>query len=232
MQMSTTTYNTGIYIILNKISKHFYPGSAVNLNGRWNDHKSALNHNNHHCIHLQRAWNKYGPNAFTFLHIEYTTLDALTPVWSEKHQCKVILPEQFWLDKYWGSGLLYNTCPIAGSRKGTKDSEETRKKKSKSLKGNHRSLGSKRNKEHKRKIADGKALTWQITYPSGETEIIKNLNQFCRDNNLNNGNMCIVAQGKRKQHHGFKCIKTPVFCPSTALTYILQNNQKDVFCFQ
>jgi group I intron endonuclease len=165
--MSTNTYNTGIYVILNKISKHFYPGSAVDLNDRWEIHKSKLNHNKHHCNHLQNAWNKYGPDAFTFLHIEYTTLDALTPVWSEKHQCKVILPEQFWLDKYWGTGLLYNTCPIAGSPKGRKDLEKTKKKKSeshmnhivteetknkigKSNKGKQYALGSKRSENKKR----------------------------------------------------------------------------------
>jgi hypothetical protein len=87
MQSPNTTYNTGIYVILNKISKHFYPGSAVDLKERWEIHKSRLNHNNHHCIHLQNAWN-----------------------------------------------------------------------------------------------------------------------QFCRENNLNSGSMCLVSQGRQKQHHGFKCL--------------------------
>jgi group I intron endonuclease len=217
MRTSDTTYNTGIYIILNKISKHFYPGSAVNLNDRWEIHKSLLNHNKHFCNHLQNAWNKYGPDAFTFLHIEYTTLDALTPVWSEKHQCKVIVPEQFWLDKYWGTGLLYNTCPIAGSTKGLKrtpDTEETRKKKSESAKNKPPDTEETRKRkreaalnkppvteetkrkqreaarppiseESRKKHAETISLTWQITYPNGTIKNIKNLKQFCRDNNLN-----------------------------------------------
>ena len=29
-------------------------------------HKSALKHNRHHCIHLQRSWNKHGETAFKF----------------------------------------------------------------------------------------------------------------------------------------------------------------------
>jgi group I intron endonuclease len=135
MQTPTIIYNTGIYNILNTINLHFYAGSAVNLYNRWSIHKSDLNHNKHHCNHLQRAWNKYGENAFKYIHVKYTTLDALTPVWSEKHQCMVIQPEQDEIDKYWDSGILYNTCRIAGSRKGIKNSEEARKKSSESHKG-------------------------------------------------------------------------------------------------
>lgn len=35
--------------------------------------------------------------------------------------------------------------------------------------------------------------------------IIKNLNQFCRNNNLNPAHMCAVAQNKRKHHKSFLC---------------------------
>jgi hypothetical protein len=54
---------------------------------------------------------------------------------------------------------------------------------------------------------DAQSQNWQITYPNGETKIIKNLTQFCRDNNLYQGNMVCVSQGKRKHHKGFKCSK-------------------------
>jgi hypothetical protein len=62
-------------------------------------------------------------------------------------------------------------------------------------------------KETKKKIANSNSKTYQITYPNGETKIIKNLTQFCRDNNLYQGNMVCVSQGKRKHHKGFKCSK-------------------------
>jgi hypothetical protein len=79
-------------------------------------------------------------------------------------------------------------------------SEKHKKKISEALKNKPKS------EEHKKNIADVLSLTWQITYPNGSIKIIQNLNQFCRENNLNKGNMCNVSQGRQKQHHGFKCL--------------------------
>jgi hypothetical protein len=90
--------------------------------------------------------------------------------------------------------------------KGKKDcySEETRKRISEGGKGKH---GGPKSEEHKKKTADTLSLTWQIIYPNGTIKIIKNLKQFCRDNNLSQGCMSLVAQGKQTPHKGFKCIK-------------------------
>jgi group I intron endonuclease len=203
MQTPTIIYNnTGIYKIANKLNPNLYVGSAVDLKNHWTTYKRELNQNIFHNDHLQKAWNKYGPDAFEYIHLEYTTLKQLDMVWSEKHQCMLIQPEQNWIDKYWDSGLLYNTCPIAGSRKGTKNtcSEETKKKISEGTKNKPKS------EEHKKKIGDSNSkITWQITFPNGEIKIIKNLRKFCRDNNLNHGHMLFVSTGKRKHHKGFKC---------------------------
>jgi len=46
---------------------------------------------------------------------------------------------------------------------------------------------------------------WAITFPDGNTETIKSLTQFCKEHKLSQGNMTEVANGKRKQHKGFKC---------------------------
>lgn len=56
----------GIYAIINIINGKIYIGQSVNIYARWNSHKSELNHNKHGNIHLQNAWNKYGPHAFLF----------------------------------------------------------------------------------------------------------------------------------------------------------------------
>jgi group I intron endonuclease len=191
MQTPTIIYNnTGIYKIANKLNPNLYVGSAVDLKDHWTTYKRELNQNIFHNIHLQRAWNKYGPDAFEYIHLEYTDPEQLDRVWSEKHQCMVILPEQNWIDKYWDSGLLYNSCPIAGSCKGIKRGP--------------------RSEETKKKIGDSNSkITWQITYPSGEIKIIQNMAQFCRDNNLNKGHMWSISQGKQKHHKGFKCTKLP-----------------------
>jgi hypothetical protein len=101
---------------------------------------------------------------------------------------------------------------------GKRASKKTRKKMSESHRGHVVSKITKRrlSKSHKNKKhteahikhqIESRSLNWQIIYPSGKMKIIKNLNQFCKNNNLNSGAMCQVAKGKLKQHKGFKCEK-------------------------
>ena len=65
---------SGIYKIINKINGKYYVGSSVNIkdypNNRWSRHIADLNANRHHNDYLQRAWNKYGQDAFEFIIIE------------------------------------------------------------------------------------------------------------------------------------------------------------------
>lgn len=57
----------GVYKIVNKTNGHFYVGSSVNLNKRFWRHKNELRKDKHHCLFLQRAWNKYGEENFEFV---------------------------------------------------------------------------------------------------------------------------------------------------------------------
>ena len=59
-------------------------------------------------------------------------------------------------------------------------------------------------------LSNAKAQNWLITYPDGHEEQIKNLNKFCKENNLGQRHMGSVASGKNKQHKGFKCKKLEV----------------------
>jgi group I intron endonuclease len=43
-----------------------------------------------------------------------------------------------------------------------------------------------------------------IIYPDGHSEIIQGMKRFCRENNLNSGNMIAIASGKRRHHKGFR----------------------------
>lgn len=56
----------GIYEIRNIENNKFYVGSSVHILRRFGDHKRELRKNKHHCIKLQRAWNKYGESSFVF----------------------------------------------------------------------------------------------------------------------------------------------------------------------
>ena len=60
----------GVYIIKNKITNKFYVGHSVDIYQRFNSHKSYLKRGIHHCIYLQRAWDKYGEDNFDFIIIK------------------------------------------------------------------------------------------------------------------------------------------------------------------
>lgn len=60
----------GCYLIHNIKTNKIYIGSSQNIWRRWLNHRTELKHNRHHCIYLQRAWNKYFPEDFEFKVIE------------------------------------------------------------------------------------------------------------------------------------------------------------------
>lgn len=41
----------------------------------------------------------------------------------------------------------------------------------------------------KKIVTDKLSLEWQITSPNGKSFVVKNLNKFCKENNLDQGNM-------------------------------------------
>lgn len=47
--------------------------------------------------------------------------------------------------------------------------------------------------------------TWQLINPEGTNFETKNLSEFCRKHNLNQGSMSAIAQGKQKTYKGWKC---------------------------
>ena len=59
--------------------------------------------------------------------------------------------------------------------------------------------------EYRKKVIDNCSLEYIITDPNGASYNIRNLHQFCKDNNLTSSNMTIVAQGKRPHHKGWRC---------------------------
>ena len=60
----------GIYKIINNIDKKYYIGSSTNIERRWVAHKRSLNKKTHANIFLQRAWDKYGSDNFSFIIVE------------------------------------------------------------------------------------------------------------------------------------------------------------------
>jgi predicted GIY-YIG superfamily endonuclease len=62
--------NGYIYAIKNIQNNKLYIGSTNNFVLRKDTHLYKLRHNDHHCSHLQNAWNKYGANSFEFIILE------------------------------------------------------------------------------------------------------------------------------------------------------------------
>lgn len=56
------------------------------------------------------------------------------------------------------------------------------------------------------KRSNSKAMIWKI-WKNDEIFTIKNLNKFCKENDLNVSAMHMVSSGKRNHHKGWKCVK-------------------------
>jgi len=105
--------SSGVYKILNETNGDCYIGSSVNIQERFKRHKKDLKGNRHHSIILQRAYDKYGKDSFTFNVIEECEREDLCD--RENHYLDSLTPK-------------YNICPKAYSQVGKVMSEETKDK--------------------------------------------------------------------------------------------------------
>lgn len=113
---------SGIYIIENLVNDKIYIGSAVNLNKRFNSHRTKLYRNIHDNKYLQASWNKHSKDNFYFGILEYCESD------------KLIEREQWWLD-FTKDLNKYNLVKNAGNTLGLVHSEDSKAKMSVARKG-------------------------------------------------------------------------------------------------
>lgn len=116
-------HQSGIYQILNTANGKRYIGSAKSFHARFRKHKTSLQNGKHHAVKLQRAWNKYGPDAFVFSPILLCSAENL------------LAYEQICMDHFAAYHSGYNSTIKANSKLGIKSSPETRQKISKAKKG-------------------------------------------------------------------------------------------------
>lgn len=79
----------GIYIIENILNNKVYIGQSVDIYHRWTQHKADLRNGHHHNEHLQRAWDKYGEEAFEFsvlLECDKSELNTSEKLFIEKYK--------------------------------------------------------------------------------------------------------------------------------------------------
>ena len=128
----------------------------------------------------------------------------------------------------WNTGLQCNSIKIGlanSEKQKNKYTEKLKEKRSIDLKNNWKKgifdnrpkqstetieqarlsrIGFKQTDKQKNAVRTALSKSFIVTYPDGKEEQITNLNQFCKDNKLDQGNMSRVAAGEAKQHKKFK----------------------------
>lgn len=115
---------SGIYQIRNLVDEKRYIGQSIDLHKRKLSHFSILDLNKHDNFHLQNSYNKYRKENFVFEILLYCEPFQLTDY------------EQFFVDQYKNSELLYNArLECVNSNKGMHHSEKSKRQMSLALKG-------------------------------------------------------------------------------------------------
>jgi len=83
----------GVYQIRNMVNGKVLIGSALNLPGIFNRHKSQLKTGNHPNGALQAEWNEFGAGNFAF-----EILDEITPKEGRNNRDEVTFLEDLWLE--------------------------------------------------------------------------------------------------------------------------------------
>lgn len=142
MYLAAQEKEGGLYAIFGPNGRQ-YIGQAQSFSRRWIEHRRDLRGGKHHCIALQRAWNKHGHDAFRF--------EPLFLVPQEDRDTT----EQHWLDII-GRQKLYNSAlNVRSPGAGRKASADTKAKMSAARTGarNH-NFGKPLSPETKRKLSD------------------------------------------------------------------------------
>lgn len=97
--------SSGIYTITHTASGKAYVGSARSIQRRWKRHITDLNCERHHSVKLQRAWAKYGADAFQFLIVEAVEVED-----------DLVRREQYWIDRLMRTMLALTQQRRLGAR--------------------------------------------------------------------------------------------------------------------
>lgn len=122
LQSEASKLLTGVYLIYCSADGLGYIGSArESIEGREYNHGRAVDTGTHKNQHLQRAWDKYGEDMFEVLVVETCPKEI------------ALEREQYYLDLYFDTGLLFNMSRRATGGSGPR-SEESKIKQAAAMK--------------------------------------------------------------------------------------------------
>lgn len=162
MEYRTPDALCGIYKIFNIVNEKVYIGQSINIKARWKDHIHSLNRGDSRCTLLQRAWNKYGQDNFSFEILELCSEDMLDDTETKYidlyDSCNVHKGYNIETGGNQHKHLSDETKrKIREAHLGVKASDETRKKMSESRMGDKNPMyGQTHSNEAKRKISEAR----------------------------------------------------------------------------
>lgn len=189
-----------IYKITNTQNNKSYFGQTFDTDKRFNQHLTESYNKNQSAYNtiFHKAVRKYGWHNFT-----------KEIVYQSQYEDHIKEIEEYFIRYYnthYRFGFGYNMTYGGEGTKGIVRDKETLEKMSDAQKGK------KKTQETKDKLlasmlryGDKISKNWKITDPEGNTFIIRNLRRFCIDNNLDQGNMMKVVNGKSKHCKGYTC---------------------------
>lgn len=202
----------GIYKISNTANGKVYYGSTKCFRKRASQHFSDLKNKRHTNILLQRAFDKYGEDAFIFEVVETV----------EKDKEKLLEREQHFLNQFFDDGKnCYNVCITAGSRIGSRNKKPynpTTDGRAKSRTDALKAIVSQKNKvtwntpEKKKEASDNAYKRWNKhsagievkNLTTGEVcKIEGSVREWCKERNLSYKAFHLMVQGKTKSSGGW-----------------------------
>lgn len=194
--------DSGVYIITNNINNFYYIGSSTySVKDRLKQHINSLRINKHHNILLQKAFNKYGENAFSFEELETHLPEYCVSM------------EQFWINLLQTANIKheYNICSKALNSLGTRRTKEQCLNISNSLKGKYigeknPNYGVKCSIEKLEKIKENMSTAKKVVKLTKDNKIIaefRSLKEAAKSINGDPGHISNTCNGKYTSSYGF-----------------------------
>lgn len=188
-----------IYKIINTQNNKYYVGSCVDAEARKKRHFTDLRAKRHHCIHLQRAFDRYGESCFVFEIVQRC---------SKKQRQKL---EQEYLNEL-DNSTMYNVSSSASGGDLIKNhpnraeiikkttailveynkTEESRERNRRNVGEKNPNFGKRWSQELKDKMSKRKKEDWENLDPESKEQWIKNMG-------IANNNFWTSEQGDEKR---------------------------------